>query len=337
MFDFLKARLGSVYCHEIGTKARFEHLTLSNKSISLSTGTSDLLFHYISIATKSAREHEFTHAVSIDLNPVHSIVDGFFSRKNLRKTSESLARLIYDLGTHPNIKTGTLVIADIFNVRFNGSNHNMLGIFKIESRENFLQFLAAEDSISLGQVTAFSPEQIDKACLIAYDEGLFRVFTSEPTSTDTKYWKREFLGVSPLVDARLHTENLTVACKYIAGSIAKKEGPKAKATFLGGVLSYLDDNSEFAYEDFRNQFFDSATSAEFEEFVTKQLGDPNVLQEFAISNESLKGFARPAERTVTLDTGVKIVFPPASEAYVERGYDETTKKSYYKIYFRSES
>src|SRR4051812_37363964 len=103
--DFTRLEIKNLTTHHIGNKLRDEKFTLSDDTTSINDETKDSLLKHFLLPMRVEEFFSFTHAVDLDLNEVYTISKALFSKpKSFIKSSQNLAKLLYEQSMHPKIK-----------------------------------------------------------------------------------------------------------------------------------------------------------------------------------------------------------------------------------------
>ena len=82
------------------------------------------------------------------------------------ENSVNVARHLYELSVHPQIKSGDLFVARISDMDVDGELTDAIGIFKSENRQAFLKLDNTGDDFSIRHDDGINIEKLDKGCLI---------------------------------------------------------------------------------------------------------------------------------------------------------------------------
>lgn len=104
-------------------------------------------------------------------------------------------------------------------------------------------------------------------------------------------------------------------------------------------VAYFKNNSQFAEKDFTSEVFSDPkivnSFKRFKDDYQKQ-GETSLAEEFEISPQVVKKQAKVLKSVIKLDKNFHIYIHGKSEL-IERGFDESTGKHYYKVFFDTES
>jgi hypothetical protein len=193
MLDVSSARVTHCAVHRVGNRLREEGCTLSQQEVH---GTAELhgtlLRNYLAPMAKAGEEFEFYHESDLTLNAARQ----FTSRILLDPTkflglSQSLAKHLYSVSSHPSIAEGEFIVILFQDVRIGGQSQCALGLYKIEQRETFLDVESCGNSLNLIKLSGIPVSSIQKGALIVGED--LGVFVKESSGQQTKYWAELFL------------------------------------------------------------------------------------------------------------------------------------------------
>jgi hypothetical protein len=347
MFDASNARLKKLIIHRVGNKMLDDELLLASHTIELeSKEIVQTLEKYFVSSFRDPVFFQFDHPTSLELNEVCSISSALFdSPRSFVKKSQELAKILYEYATHPKIKTGELYIGYFEGCSFRNEETEAIGIFKSETKENFLTLSQTENEFGINMLEGISLKKPEKGCLILnveVDEG-FRVLLIDGlgTSSDAQYWKDEFLKLKPVADNFYQTRNyLNLAKSFVTERLDEDfEVTKAdQIDYLNRSLDYFKKNQQFNEKEFESEVFEhQSVIRSFKKFKDdfQDQNDLHIVSEFEISNPAVKKTAKVFKSVLKLDRNFHI-YIHGDRDLIERGVDEDGRK-YYKIYYSNES
>ncbi len=141
MVLYESAKLTHLSAHKIGNKTNGEDLIASRSELDIAEeGREQLIAYFL----KSFTSEEYYHLSSTDgdfqLNPLYQFAkDLFESEKQFHNRSVSIAKHLYEVSLHPQIKSGDLFVGLFADVLVDGEKTDVLGIFKSESKSSILK------------------------------------------------------------------------------------------------------------------------------------------------------------------------------------------------------
>jgi len=174
MLDFANVRLNSVILHKTGNKSREEDLILSDHELSVNESVKALLMQFFLGHFSEENYYNFCSENGPTENDVYKYVNDIFQNPdNFIQESINIATKLYDAGTHPKIKEGDLYIASFSDLVVDGELVDAVGIFKSETKQDFLQIRTGESGLDIVIEEGINLNKIDKACLIYNTEPEF--------------------------------------------------------------------------------------------------------------------------------------------------------------------
>lgn len=347
MVLYNNASLPHLSAHKIGNKTNGEDLQASKGELTIDDADREKLLGYF---LKSFTSEEYYHLSSTDgdfkLNPLYQFTAELFeSTKQFHHRSVSIAKHLYEVSLHPQIKAGDFFIAYFSNLIVDGQETDALGFFKSESKSSILKLSTPQNgNFELALEDGTSLDKLDKACLIYNldaEEG-FRVSIIDRSSksTDAQYWRELFLRVRPANTNFQSTLNvLDIARHFVADQITE-EFELSRAEQLGYLtksIDYFKKHEEFNQREFEQEVFEDPelikSFRKFDHNFRDQL-DLEREDSFTISAEVVKKQARVFKSVLKLDKNFHIYIHGDREL-IERGVEKDGRK-YYKIYYNNE-
>jgi hypothetical protein len=347
MLDFTEAIIKKVSFHEVGNKTNGEELKTSKSPIDCSDEKLQaLLKHFFLQAFSNPEFYSFTFTnEDVTLNPMYNFAaDVFENTRSFHSNSINIAKHLYELSVHPQIKAGDLFVAHITGVMIDGEETELLGVFKSENRQDFLKTGSRDQEYDIRYEDGINVEKLDKGCLIfntEQEEG-FRVCTVDRANrtSEAQFWKDDFLMLKPLTDAYHQTKNfLNIAKNYVSKQFAEEfEVSKAdQIDLLNKSVEYFKNNENFDKKKFEKEVFqDSNVIKSFRNFDETFREDHHLEIEdvFEISSHAVKKQSRIFKSVLKLDKNFHI-YIHGDRNLIEQGQDKDGRK-FYKIYYQEE-
>lgn len=349
MLDFTNCNILDVIAHQVGNQTNDEELILSASLLNTEDARlRELLIKYFLYPFKDAEEfYSFTFSdEDFTLNPIYQYAISIFSeKKNFKTKSESIAKHLYEIALHPQIKSGDLFVVTFENISVDGELVNALGVFKSENRQEFLQLNKSSKEFSLRYDDGINIDKLDKGCLIfnTEKETGYRICVVDKSnkSNDARYWVDFFLNVKPLKTNFLQTNQfLGITKQFVTKQLDEDfEVSKAdKIDFLNRSVDYFKNNEAFNKQEFEEQVFvDSNVIESFRKFdqTYRQENEVEPADNFEISSQAVKKQARVFKSVLKLDRNFDI-YIHGDKNLIEKGIEKDGRK-YYKIYYNEES
>ena len=132
MIDFSNAKILDLAVHVVGNKSKDEELVLTDTSSTISNDvTEQYIKEYFFSSFGFELSYQFSHETNLSLNELYMYSSTIFQSPNtFIEQSKNIAKHLYEVSTHPNIKRGELYIAFINDCTIDGYETNAIGIFK---------------------------------------------------------------------------------------------------------------------------------------------------------------------------------------------------------------
>ena len=347
MIDFKNCNIEQVAVHKVGNKTHREQLLLSKSILDTSdVKLNELLKKYFLKPFTDVEFHNFTFSDDdFELNPIYHYASKMFIDSNaFHKTSIRIAKHLYDVSVHPNIKSGDLFIVKFNNIQLNDETIDVIGIFKSETRQPFLKVNSKKDDFFLKYDDGINIEKLDKGCIIfnvAKSEG-YKVCIVDKLnkSGEAQYWKELFLKTTPCNDDYHSTKDfLDLTKQFVANQLPEEfELSKTdKIELLNRSVDYFKTHDSFNKREFEeNVFNDDSFIDSFRSFDKeyKRQNDITIDEEFEISTSAVKKQIKAFKKVLKLDDNFDI-FIHGDNSKITKGVEKDGRK-FYKIYYEIE-
>ncbi|MDZ4287497.1 MAG: nucleoid-associated protein, partial [Prosthecobacter sp.] len=270
------------------------------------------------------------------------------SEDGLLEKGCGIARRLYSKSNHPNIKAGDLCIALIKDIDIDGELTQGLCILKSETVVPFLSISTRDGDLQLSTEQGINPEKIDKGCLIInhWPNKGYYVLTFDRSGAESRFWVRDFLGVSAVPDAAFLTNTyakIAVSCIEEENDPEDDTPPWETCTAARGALDYFEDRENFDLKEFENDVLKTpeavAKFAEHRSRIEEEQGQA-LEESFEISKKDVTKAKKRISAVLKLDTGVEIhvksTLSTEHDPVLERGFDEKKGMKYIKVYFNKD-
>ena len=350
---FQPAKVTTLVLAKIGHPARNEPLQTSKEAFPVREGDQETLTNLFLKPFKNLLGHRFSHHSSMEKNEIYQLTKAIFNDPQaLLEHGCAIAQRLYTKSNHPNIKSGDLCIGLVEDLEVDGTKVQGLCLLKAETIVPFLSISARDGDLRLAAEEGINPEKIDKGCLIfnhSAEHG-FYVLTFDRAGAESRFWLRDFLGVQAVPDAAF----LTNTYAKMAVSFLEKESPKPAPTDDDSppwetkspaqeALAYFAKQDKFDLQDFEEKVLKTPEAvAKFTEHrckIEEEQGAP-LERSFGISQKDVSKAQKRITAVMKLDTGVEIHLKGGpsgkQEPVLERGFDETKKMKFIKVYFNKD-
>jgi hypothetical protein len=347
MLDLSEVRLQKLSVHIVGNKGTGGELITSKKPFKLEEHNAKTIATAFTAKLGQQQEwYRFTHLSSLDYNEVYNYcLQALAEDKDFHKQGVSIAKHLYEASTHPKIKAGELYICYFDNCLVNGAYIPAIGIYKIESKTQFINVDASTGELQLAMQEGTEVSKYDKAALIFAsnaEEGFDVLIQDTNRGEEAVFWRETFLGVAPQADEYHNTkEFLGMAKNFITKQIPQEYDMErtGQIDLLNKSVEYFQINESFDRSQFEKQVLkDGGLIKSFRNFgvtfpQTNKFKHPSCYTIPAPPETPQKGFYKSV---LKLDKNFH-VYIHGDSSLIEKGYDSHLNKSYYKIYFDEEN
>jgi len=337
-----------VSVHIVGNGTNGEELNLSPRPLDISKDSlQKLLLTYFLSNFTSPEYYNFTFSKNdLSSNPIFQFSSAIFSDpQSFHENSVQIARRLFKVTQHPNIKSGDLYVSYLSNIYIDNKAVDAIGIFKSESKDSYLKLHATSKGFNLEADSGLNVNKIDKACLILNIESEkgFKVLAIDNTNkTDAQFWKNEFLNIKPCSDSFHHTRNFMNLTRQYVDDQLDEEFSVTKADKIG-ILNrskdFFKNREQFNLNEFEEEVLaDPSVVESFRSYERALLSnnETDVIDNFEISAQAVKRQMRIFKSVIKLDKNFHI-YIHGNKQLIEKGFDEIANKHFYKIYFDQES
>ena len=349
MITFFEASLRLLSIHHTGNKSQDELYRLSEKPFAVADETlGKLLMQYFLTPFEKVNEiYRLSHpSGNLGLNEVfHFSSEVFSNTENFHDNAVQIVKHLYDVSTHPKIKSGELYVVYFEGLQIEGSLHPAIGIFKSETKEAYLKVQSGEGGFTLNyEEEAINIKKLDKGCLIfntEKEEGYKVAIVDKTNSSEAAYWIDDFLKLTIRNDSYNQTNNtLSIYKKFITTHVDEEfsVGKTDKIDLLNRSIKYFKEKDQFNMDEFSHEVIGYTEGIEsFKNFKKnyEQEYDTDITDNFAINNAAVKKQARAYKSILKLDKNFHI-YIHGNKDLIEKGFDEERKMNFYKVYFRDE-
>jgi len=341
MIDHTTAVIENLIFHKVGNET---HESFANNSetefMRGETEEETLLKIFLKPFINSSVTYEFKHEINLDMNPLYSLVKDIFGGDDFTNKSKDIHQHLISASKHPNIKNGDFFVIKYSNIKLGNTICEGLGVYKVENKENFIETDENSGDLNLNFKKGIGTKRLDKACLILFTEDPFTVFIIDNASSETDYWKNEFINVEYKKDHVNSTNQFLELTKEFITEQIPEEYDITKADqidLLNRSVEYFKSNETFDKQEFEstvfqeNEIIDSFRSFDetYQENSNLELADS-----FEISAQAVKKQARIFKSVLKLDKNFHIYIHGDKEL-IQQGTESDGRK-FYKIYYTEE-
>ncbi len=347
MISFEKATLERLVVHAVGNRANDEKLHLSAAPYVLNSDISPVLLKYFTHSFKQTPYFVFSDEQGLYNNVVYQQVSAIFedATNNLYSASCEIAKHLFEVTTHPNIKSGHLYVCYMKDCFVDGTQTDCVGIFKSETKQTYMKVFAQQENFVINTDEGIDINKLDKGAIIFNkdkEEGyVVAVVDNVSKGTEAVYWTDDFLSLMQRQDAYFKTDNLLNIYKtFVKDQVPQQYDVSLidQADLLNRADDYFHNNKNFNSQKFNEQVFANDDLAQNFEAYKRTYQTENSMQiddDFMMSEEALKKASRYLRSVIKLDKNFTI-YVHGQRNMVEVGEDENNGLKYYKFFFKKE-
>jgi len=352
MVTFFEASLDIISVHHVGNQSQNEFYALSAQPLELKDEViPTLLMQYFLKPFEKANEvYHLAHTSGdLNLNELHHFATQVFEDKEkFHEVSEQIAKHLYKVSNHPNIKSGELYVVYFKQVQIEGDLLDAIGIFKSENKETYLKVYPHDGGFGVDyEENAININKLDKGVLIfnIEKENGYKVVVIDKSNSGQEaavYWKDEFLQLKIRNDSFNQTSNTLGIYKNFVTQKLDDEFEMSKADkidLLNRSMKYFKEKETFDMDEFAGEVIGNPKAIEsFKTFKSQyeQEFDSPIGDTFEISGNAVKKQARVYKSVLKLDKNFHI-YIHGDNKLIEKGFDDDKHMNYYKVYFKEEA
>lgn len=347
MLNHANCTINRLSVHHVGNRTNEEEIHLSKAPLDISDiELRELLLKFFEQPFKNTEFYNFTFSNGdFTLNPLYNFALQIFNEPGIfHEYSINIAKQLYEVSVHPQIKPGDLFIAHFTNIQIDNELTDALGIFKSENRHSFLKLDNVADVFLLQPESGINIEKLDKGCLIVNskkEQGfIVSIIDKSSKSAEAQYWKDNFLQLRPCSDDYHYTKDfLTIAKNFVTKQLSEEfEVTKAdQIDLLNRSVEYFKTHDTFDKKGFEDEVFqDNNIIKSFNNFdeAYRENNEINLSESFEISSQAVKKQAKVFKSVLKLDKNFHI-YIHGNRDLIEKGVENDGRK-YYKIYYSNE-
>ncbi len=347
MINHIDSQITHLSIHHIGNKNEEEGIQTTSKGINIQDESIELLLRsYFFDNFKLPEFNQFTYKDGdIVMNTIYNLASNIFDDPEcLHEQSLIIAKHLYEVSTHPNIRHGDLWISHIDNVLVDDEMVEAIVIIKSESKDTFINITQSENSFEIDTELAINPKKLDKACVIFNTESeqgyKLCVIDKATNGRDARYWTDNFLYIKPRPDGYHHTKNqISMTKDFIKERLKPMHDidKTVEADILNRSHKFFKNNEDFNSENYEEKVFKNPeTIKEFKEYKDDYSEERNldIKDKFTISPDAVKKQSRIFKSVLKLDKNFHI-YIHGDRDLIQKGTDESGRK-YYQVFYDEE-
>jgi 37-kD nucleoid-associated bacterial protein len=346
MIDFSSARVSKLASTWCGNSGRYENFNVPRMAcVPVNEVAEELLLG--TFAKTFEKASEMLTFRDTDENNVYRTVRSTFSdpEELLPASAAYLTEDLYKACTDPKVQGGEFFAIYFEDLMVNGEPCSALGLWKIEGHVPYFKTEKTPDMNLVTTVEGFAASKPQvMALIINIDENEgYQVCTVDTVTKrgQRSFWKDEFLKLVPIEDDYFQTRhNMALTAEFINERAATKLG-LGRVEVMGlsvKARDYFLDNEEYFVEDLAKTLFPEedrmlAFLQYREDYATAYSVPLN--DYFNINPATVKKDVKAFNVSLKLDKNFTLAVKGRIDL-IERGYDEVTGKSFYKVFFETE-
>ncbi|MBM7609608.1 hypothetical protein JOD29_002884 [Lysinibacillus composti] len=333
MLDVSESKLAQYVFHYVSDSLVFGEEAFSQPEVMLEAAFTQLAFHKIDLE----QQYEFFHETDIGLNEVYTYAKSIFDQESsFLEQSKNIAKHLQSSSQHPNIKSGELFIGLFDQCVMSTEVKKVLAIVKIDEKEMFLDVKNDQNHLTVSGIDGINVKKLNNMAVIV-DMGRDEppaVFIKTKKKEDVVYWQERFLKIK-VADEHYHKTNL--ALTEVKKYILKEENfsNTEKLGLLNKTLDYFRNEEEFQVNDYIDSVFQKVEAVQKDVIVNTVKPYETVISESAIEKAE-KTYKRKIKLDSNIEIQVNVRDIEQVDELIEVGFDETTNRKFYKIYFHEE-
>ena len=349
MINYINAQLSAVSIHYIGNHSESEGIKVSPQPISIHEDyLRSLLLKYFFDNFKEPEFFSFTFLDGdVEMNPMFKYASEIFENPSkIHEYSELVAKYLYNNSTHPNIKSGDLMMSYVEDLVVDDELVSALVIFKSEAKDSYLKLQRLQDQYDIAHSEGISITKLDKACIIlnTEKEDGYKLCLVDKSNKNKEaiYWRQDFLNVESRSDDYYKTKVYIQATKAFVNDRLKPLydiDKSDEAYVLNASQSYLKQEDSFDEASYLDSIFgeEEEVKKEFRNYKQDYQEENNVqlFDSFDVSQAAVKNQSKVFKSVLKLDKNFH-VYIHGNRNMVEKGVEPDGRK-YYKLYYDSES
>jgi hypothetical protein len=352
MVTAFEAYLDTISVHHVGNQALSEMYALSDHPLVLKDELiSSLLKQYFLHPFEKAVEvyHLMHSSGDLAMNEIHHFASQMFEDKEkFHEASEQIAKHLYKVANHPNIKSGELYVGYFKDVQIESNLLDAVGIFKSENKETYLKVYPEKGGFAVDyEENAININKLDKGVLIfnIEKENGYKVVvidTANRGQDAAVYWKDDFLQLKIRNDSYNQTSNALGIYKNFVTNKIDEEFDMTKTDkidLLNRSMKYFKEKETFDMDEFADEVINNLKAIESFKTYKSQYEDEfdtKINDTFEISNNAVKKQARVYKSVLKLDKNFHI-YIHGDNKLIEKGFDDDKAMNYYKVFFKEEA
>lgn len=337
--DFKEAYIDKMICHRFSLDK--QKSLINHKHMDM--GKFDQAFlkdFFIKPFSREKAQYSFAHSIDLKYNIVYNTVVDIFHGGDFVEDSISIFKYLDCVSTMPTIKDGDIFIVKIEDVIDGETYCEAVGIFKIETKNEFIETtIDSHGNMDVSVKSGYTSQKIDKACLIVFAEDMPVGFIIDKAK-DSKFWRQDFLGMETKATPYNQSKALVGLMEGFVREKLTKDASLSKSErieIVNNYTDYVEKSEKMNLVDLQSTVFrDPKILSMFEDYrkIYEERENIDLEARLAIDKSAL---TIPRKlRKIILDDTVELCLMKTGN-FIERGYDEHRNQYYYKVFFNKET
>ncbi len=341
MINFEQAYIEELALHKIHVGD--ESSVYSESVVEVNSELSPWILKYL---LGSVNTPEF-HAIDRETedSPFELIHSVFNEEDAFLALSQKITKRLERVSDDSRILPGECILAKINDLLIDDELVQALVICKVESKDQFLKVIKAQNEFTLEHVEGLLIGKVDKIAIILNTETEtgFKVLIKDTTSafSEAMFWKSDFLK---LRQRQGDTYAQTKAYINTTKSFIKDRLEKVydidktdEAAILNRSKDFFEHIHDFDSDTYAEKvFMDDNVTELFESYKKDQETEKNIQfdDQFQVSQAAVKNYSRVFKSVIKLDKNFHI-YVHGDRNLIEKGTDEMGRK-FYRIFYEDE-
>ena len=341
MIEIKESYITDIICHRVSNDESKEFMNREKINLDKIDEEENISNIFLKPFVTKNNVYTFNHKVSMQYNIIYQATTDIYKGKDFVEKSQEIFKHLSSVSKHPNIKDGDLFIIKFEDLLIKDKFYEAVGIYKVETKKQFIETTISKDGkMEFSSKKGISTNKLDKAALIIFTEKVPLVYAIDTGKTETRFWLEEFLNIIPIKDSYHNTEKaISLYQDFIENQLSSKGNiSKAEqAILINKSINLLKSKDNIDLQQFTQDLFSNPEIINmFNEYkeVYEQKQNITIENNFKISEQALKN-KKKSTSIIKLDDNFEIYIKNSGE-YIQRGYDEISKKYFYKLLFDKE-
>jgi hypothetical protein len=273
---------------------------------------------------------------------VKNLVENFFQRNdNFHELSIELAKE-WIQAQPETVKFHEMIVCEYQNLFIDGKMYPGLGIFLINTKENFLTIQKTTDNFSIRLNEGVNLKKLmDCALMIPVSAHIQTniFFKQNMYDFESNHLTDQFLHTKPVSNNFYQTSHQLNMLKAYIDHELEEEPRLEKMEKMNRSMEYFKNHEHFDQRDFETSIFNEPEQKQaFERFRHQYAEDKNlqIVDEFDIAPNAVKKKSHYIRSVIKLDKDFHI-YVHGNRQNIIRGYDPERGKYFYQLFFDEES